>query len=217
MLRVTAAVVLMASSLAYAAEEAADPAKAQPYVETVCIACHGMEGNGMDPANPITMYPLISGQNADYMLKQLNEFYSDPAANPPKPPVRVEPNMNAMLMAVPPSEFKHLAAYFAQQKIAPAKITADEATLALGKKLWKFGDAKKGIAACTGCHGPNAKGIPAQYPALSGQYPEYIELQLNNFRTGSRANDPNQMMRATASRMSEKDIQAVSQYASSLR
>ena len=219
MFRTTAAVIFLAgSSLAFAADpEPADPAKAQQYVETVCIACHGTDGNGMDPENPITMYPLIAGQNEEYILKQLNEFYMDPAADPPKTPLREEPNMMAMLMAVPPADFKHLAAYFSQQKIKHTKVTADEATLALGKKLWKFGDMKKGIPACTGCHGPNGHGIPAQYPALAGQYPEYLELQLNNFRTGIRTNDPNQTMRLTAEKMSEKDIKAVAQYAASLR
>lgn len=219
MLRITAAAILLAtSSVAFAADtEPADPAKAQQYVETVCIACHGMDGNGLDPANPITMYPMISGQNAEYILKQLNEFYVDVSADPPKPALREEPNMNAMLAAVPPSEFKHLAAYFAQQKIAHSKVTADEETLALGKKLWKFGDMKKGIPACTGCHGPNGHGMPAQYPALAGQYPEYLELQLNNFRQGLRTNDPSQMMRMTAEKMSDKEIKAVSQYAASLR
>ena len=219
MLRITAAAILLATSgVAFSADtEPADPAKAQQYVETVCIACHGTDGNGMDPENPITMYPLIAGQSEEYILKQLNEFYMDPAADPPKPAIREEPNMQAMLMAVPPADFKHLSAYFAKQKIHHSKATADEETLALGKKLWKFGDMKKGIPACTGCHGPNGHGMPAQFPALAGQYPEYLELQLNNFRQGLRANDSGQMMRLTAEKMSEKEIKAVAQYAASLR
>lgn len=219
MLRITAAAILLATSnVAFSADtEPADPAKAQQYVETVCIACHGTDGNGMDPENPITMYPLIAGQSQEYILKQLNEFYMDPTADPPKPAIREEPNMQAMLMAVPPADFKHLAAYFSQQKIKHSKATADEETLALGKKLWKFGDMKKGIPACTGCHGPTGHGMPAQFPALAGQYPEYLELQLNNFRQGLRANDSGQMMRMTAEKMSEKEIKAVSQYAASLR
>ena len=219
MLRITAAAILLATSgVAFSADtEPADPAKAQQYVETVCIACHGTDGNGMDPENPITMYPLIAGQSEEYILKQLNEFYMDPAADPPKPAIREEPNLQAMLMAVPPADFKHLAAYFAKQKIHHSKATADEETLALGKKLWKFGDMKKGIPACTGCHGPNGHGMPAQFPALAGQYPEYLELQLNNFRQGLRANDSGQMMRLTAEKMSEKEIKAVAQYAASLR
>jgi cytochrome c553 len=73
------------------------------------------------------------------------------------------------------------------------------------------------VPACAGCHGPGGAGIPAQYPRLSGQFAEYIAAQLKLFRDGARSNDPNGMMRGVAARMSERDIQAVAQYAAGLR
>ena len=73
------------------------------------------------------------------------------------------------------------------------------------------------MPACSGCHGPSGAGIPAQYPRLAGHYAEYIDAQLKAFRAGSRANDPNGMMRGAAARLTDREIQAVAQYAAGLR
>ena len=59
--------------------------------------------------------------------------------------------------------------------------------------------------------------MPAQYPLLGGQYAEYIEAQLKAFRSGERANDPNRMMRMTASRLSDAEIKAVANFIAGLR
>ncbi len=58
--------------------------------------------------------------------------------------------------------------------------------------------------------------MPAQYPKLSGQFADYTEAQLKAFRSGERANDPNQMMRAIAARMSDQEIKAVADYVAGL-
>ncbi|KPJ91253.1 MAG: cytochrome C, partial [Gammaproteobacteria bacterium SG8_11] len=39
---------------------------------------------------------------------------------------------------------------------------------------------------------------------------------LNDFRTGSRANDPNEIMRNIATKLSDREIKAVAAYVSSL-
>jgi cytochrome c553 len=75
----------------------------------------------------------------------------------------------------------------------------------------------KGIPACAGCHGAAGAGLPAQYPRLAGQHPEYTEAQLKLFRVGDRANDAEKVMRMIAAKMSDADIKAVSEYAASLR
>lgn len=58
------------------------------------------------------------------------------------------------------------------------------------------GDPKRGIAACSSCHGPGAHRIGA--PALSKQNAPYMEQQLHNFAQGVRANDMNMPMRTIA-------------------
>lgn len=39
-----------------------------------CINCHGVNGKGMAPNNPLA--PVIGGQHKDYLIKQLNDFKS---------------------------------------------------------------------------------------------------------------------------------------------
>ena len=66
-------------------------------------------------------------------------------------------------------------------------------------------------------HGPNGAGIPAQFPRVAGQYSEYSTAQLQSFRAGERANDPNSTMRAIAAKLSDGEIKAVAEYIAGLR
>lgn len=111
---------------------------------------------------------------------------------------------------------KNVAAWFASQKLKPATAT-DESKIALGQKIWRQGDFKKGVPACAGCHGPTGAGLPAQYPRLAGQFAEYTEVQLKSFRLDERANDPEKMMRTIAAKLSDAEIKAVAEYAAGLR
>ncbi len=211
MIRNTAMALLLAATFnVNAADQApakADPAKAKPIAESVCVGCHGADGNS--PAAP---NPHIAGQHAAYLLKQLNNFKSIDG----KPAVRDNAIMAGMVAALSDEDMKNLAAYFSQQKLKPA-AAKDEKLIAEGQKLWRMGDFSKGIPACAGCHGPAGAGLPAQYPALAGQLPEYTEDQLKKFRSGERANDPEKMMRMIADKMSDQQIKAVAEYAAGLR
>ncbi|HYN27807.1 MAG TPA: c-type cytochrome, partial [Burkholderiales bacterium] len=107
-------------------------------------------------------------------------------------------------------------AFYAAQK--PGETAAnDKELVAHGRKLFRGGNAAIGVAACAGCHSPNGAGIPSQYPRLAGQHPEYVVAQLKAFRSGERANDFNNMMRAVAARLTDKEIAAVAEYLSGLR
>lgn len=211
MIRNTAMALLLAATFnVNAADQApakADPAKAKPIAESVCIGCHGADGNS--PAAP---NPNIAGQHAAYLAKQLANFKSVDG----KPAVRDNAIMAGMAAGLSDEDIKNLAAYFSQQKLKPA-VAKDEKLVAEGQKLWRMGDFEKGIPACAGCHGPTGAGLPAQYPALAGQYAEYTEDQLKKFRSGERANDPEKMMRMIAAKLSDQQIKAVSEYAAGLR
>lgn len=179
----------------------ADPSKAQQIVNTVCIACHGADGNSPLPANP-----RLASQHPDYLNKQLTDFKSGERKNP---------IMTGMVAALTPEDMKNLAAYFGGQKLAPA-AAKDRVLAAQGEQIYRGGVAAMGVPACSGCHGPAGSGIPAMFPRLAGQHGEYIETQLKNFRTGERANDPNKMMQMVAMRMSDQDMKAVAEYISGL-
>jgi len=184
MIRTAAMAILFATSLiAHASEEAkgkADPAKGKVIAETVCVACHGADGNSAASANP-----NLAGQVEEYIYKQLKNFKSVDG----KPAARNNAIMGGMAAPLSDEDMKNVAAWFASQKQKPAAAT-DESKIALGQKLWRQGDFKKGVPACAGCHGPAGAGLPAQYPRLAGQFAEYTEGQLKLFRVDERANDP---------------------------
>jgi len=206
---VLAALMTASVSVIAAGEEKLTPdlAKAGKTAETLCVACHSADGNSVIPANPI-----LAGQGADYLYKQLSEFKSVDG----KPAVRSNAIMGGMTAALSPDDMKGLALYFSQQKQKPA-VAVDAKLVAAGQKLWRKGDFDKGIPACAGCHGPTGAGIPAQYPRLSGQHAEYVETQLKNFRSEERSNDPEKVMRTIADKLSDKQIKALADFTAGLR
>jgi cytochrome c553 len=211
MIRTAAMAILLATTLSsHAAEQAkakADPAKGKAIAETICVACHGADGNSAAAANP-----HLAGQVEEYLYKQLRDF----KAADGKPAARNNAIMAGMVAALSDDDMRNVAAWYAAQKAKPA-VARDQSKIALGQQLWRQGDFKKGIPACAGCHGPAGAGMPAQYPKLAGQFPEYTEAQLKAFRVEERANDPEKMMRMIAAKMSDVEIKAVSEYAAGLR
>lgn len=208
----TAAIAILATTCCsvLAADEAKskpDLAKAKQIAETVCVACHGADGNSPTPANPI-----LAGQGADYIFKQLMEFKSVDG----KPGIRNNAVMAGMTATLSTDDMKALSVYFSQQKMRPSAAT-DAKLVEAGKQLWRKGDFERGVPACAGCHGPAGAGIPAQYPHLAGQYAEYTELQLKNFRSEERSNDPERAMRMIADKLSDKQIRALADYIAGLR
>ena len=211
MIRKAALAILFATSfVTHASEEAhakADPAKGKAIAESICVACHGVDGNSPTSANP-----NLAGQVEEYIAKQLKNF--KPVGD--KPPVRNNPIMTGMAAPLSDEDIKNVAAWFSSQKQKPA-AAKDEKQIALGQKIWRQGDFKKGVPACAGCHGPAGAGLPAQYPRLAGQFQEYTEAQLKAFRVDERANDPEKMMRMIAAKLSDAEIKAVAEYAAGLR
>ncbi len=180
---------------------AGDPAKAQAIVNQVCAACHGVDGN-----SPLSANPSLAGQHSEYLLKQLTEFKSGARSNPV---------MTGMVANLSPDDMRNLAAYYSAQ--IPKQMGAkDKDLVAQGRKLYRGGNPSNNVAACAGCHSPNGSGIPAQYPRLASQHADYVAAQLKSFRAGDRANDPNQMMRATAIKLTDKEIAALAEYISGL-
>lgn len=186
---------------------AQNAARGQRIAGQVCAACHAADGNSVAASNP-----KIAGQFAEYLQKQLGDF----KAQPGKKPARESAIMTPMAANLSEDDIQSVAAYYAGQKLRPASA-ADKELAALGQKIWRGGIAASSVPACGGCHGPAGAGIPAQYPRLAGQFAEYVAAQLKGFKDNARANDANGIMRGVAARMTEREIQAVAQYAAGLR
>jgi cytochrome c553 len=203
-MRLLAAVLLTcAAAPLWAAQTQAafkpDAAKGQA-LATTCLACHTADGTRGAPANPI-----LQGQHAEYLLKQLREFKSGKRKNA---------IMSGMVATLSDEDMQHLSAFYAAAKGKPG-FAKNKATLALGEKIYRGGVAERQVPACSGCHSPTGAGIPAQYPRLSGQHGDYTEAQLVAFRSGARGN--NAQMSTIAGKMNDLEIKAVSDYIAGLR
>ncbi len=181
------------------AQSSGDPAKGKEIVAKTCVACHGVDGNG-----PVPNFPKLAGTDAGYLLKQLREF---------KNKRRTSEVMEPIAGALSADEMADAAAFFASQKPAPGTVK-DPSLLDAGKKLWTDGNPTSGVPACAGCHGDRGQG-DERYPRLAGQYSEYTQDQLGQFKSGKRKNDKRQMQ-AVADRMSEQEIKAVAEYIANL-
>lgn len=175
-------------------------ADAAQIANSVCIGCHGYGGISYDPK-----YPSLAGQQASYVVKQLNEFVAGKRDNA---------EMMPFLKPINPAEFAALGAYFAAQKPRVGAVK-DAALVAAGKTLYEQGNAATGVAACVGCHQPGAVGND-KYPRLAGQHAGYVAKQIHSFKDGTRKNDKAREMRGVAEKLSEAEIAAAAAYLSSL-
>ncbi|MGC1549795.1 MAG: cytochrome c [Rhodanobacter sp.] len=82
--------------------------------------------------------------------------------------------------------------------------------------LLASGDAANGktkAASCFACHGADGNAVDPQYPRLAGQYNEYIQQALHEYKDGRR-NNP--IMKGFVATLSDQDIEDVAAYFSSM-
>jgi len=168
---------------------------------TACVACHGQQGEG----NAQASFPLLAGLDSGYLTKQLGDF---------KRGSRKDAVMTPIAKALTETEIDDVSAYFASQRTRPAAKTT--ALSARGERIALSGLWEKSIPACMSCHGPGGRGVGAHFPALAGQHASYIAKQLNAWRSGTRANDPQGLMKGIAARLPASDVAAVSAYLANL-
>jgi cytochrome c553 len=179
----------------------------------VCTACHGVNGNSVNPE-----WPVLAGQNAAYIREQLAAFKSKARNNAIMAPI-IEP--------LTEQDFADLAAFFSQQ--TPSGLEADPSYWKAGEALYKSGDAARNIPACSACHGPAGQGNSgAGYPALRAQHSVYTVKQLQDYLTKNRYRDPTDaatvhatrnsaMMSTIAARLTPEDIRNLASYLQGLR
>jgi cytochrome c553 len=200
--------LLAASSMSVAAQGKSDPARGEMLYNkgdasrgiTACMACHGASGN-----STISQNPKLAAQHETYTVKQLRDFTT---------PLRKNPVMTAIASAMNEQDMRDVAAYLSLQAPKPGAARNKE-TVELGKKIYRAGIVEKGVPACAACHSPSGAGIPGKYPRLAGQHQDYTAAQLVKFRNGERLNS--EQMTTIAKRMSDDEIQAVSDYIAGLQ
>jgi cytochrome c553 len=159
----------------------------------ICGACHGVDGV---PASK--EIPIIWGQHAGYMFLNLRDMQTGARKNEQMAPI-VKTMSRADMLA--------LGVYFEQkpwpnlaQPSAPAEVATHAAAVATSGQ-------------CTQCHLGGYLGDSTN-PRLAGQTVEYLRKTMQEFRSGSRANNP--WMTALLKKFSDGDIDAMARYLAGL-
>ncbi len=173
---------------AIAQDDAAIRQKAQ-----ACFACHGPNGNSDNP-----LVPILAGQTWRYIYIELKDF---------KEGRRSDPSMSPMAADLSRDDMIALGNFFAAQKPLPIKFNAEPARVAAGKKI---SDA----VLCPMCHLGGFVG-QNEIPRVAGQYPDYVQKQLRDFKAKRRTNDAGNMT-SVASTLSDDDIVSLSHYIANL-
>lgn len=179
-----------------------------------CAACHGLDGNAMQQNAP-----RIAGMPERYLAQQLAQF---------KHGERTSGLASLMAPYAAPlsnQDMRDLGAWYATQKSGSG--VADDTVIAagpnqdmkfyqVGERLYRGGDAGRGIPACMACHGPSGAGNPGPaYPALHGQDSAYAVRRLEEYRAGTTtAKDATHfnLMAGIAKGLTDEEIQSLGSY-----
>jgi len=190
------------ASLTLAGSASAGDAAQGAQKAAVCSACHGMTGSSVNPE-----WPNLAGQGEAYIVAQLQGFQRN---------LRSNPLMTPMAVPLKEEDMKDLGAHFSQQ--TPSGLEADPSNWKAGEKMYRGGDAARGIPACIACHGPQGRGNgPAKYPALRAQHAVYTYNQLKAFKDGTRKSASSDIMQVVTERMTDEEMRALASYVQGLR
>ena len=155
-----------------------------------CASCHGINGQSFK-----VNYPILAGQAAPYILRQLRDF---------KQGRRSDPNMDPVAAQLSEEDMRDLAAFFAAQEPHSSLPKADPTEVIRGRK-------KADAGQCASCHLGRGATLISQFPYIQGQHRNYMVKQLMDFRSGRRANDSGVMHRI-AQTMTDADIEDLGSY-----
>jgi cytochrome c553 len=159
---------------------------------TLAYTCHGCHGiPNYKNAFPIYSVPKLGGQHATYLVVALKAYASQE---------RAHATMHSHAATMSEQDMQDMAAHLAGEERKPT-----------GKAV---GAAPKAAQTCVACHGTDGIGILPEYPNLTGQHEDYIEVALRAYRSGQRKNA---VMAGMASALTDADIRELAAYYSSQR
>ncbi len=162
-----------------------------------CARCHGFDG----AADGSGAFPMIAGQSAMYLNRQLQAYASG---------ARDNAIMSNIARHMSPQEMDAVSIYYETRRPdLPVQRTHDASVLRRGEVLAFVGQLSPRVQACISCHGPQGKGEPPTVPYLAGQYQHYIQVQLEAYRRGYRVNP---QMTTIGHNLSKEDAAAVAAY-----
>src|SRR5258708_36005490 len=173
LLWMAALTVTLASVMAGATAGTAPATPELPYIHgkategatksLVCSACHGPNGNSVNPE-----WPRLAGQSAIYIAEQLRLLRAG---------VRNSPVMQPLATTLSDQDIDDLAVYYEAQ--TPEGLEADPSYWQAGQAIYLRGDRAREVPGCVACHGPGGRGnLAAGYPAPRAPQAGYRVKQL---------------------------------------
>jgi len=200
MLAPALAAALFASPFAQAQDAAQGQVKA-----ATCIGCHGI--GGYQASFPeVHRVPMISGQNAKYIVASLNAY---------KKGERKHPTMRATANALSDKDIADLAAFYEKHVPVSFKPVSDVGVPAPSAEV----AALLNRGACASCHGANYnKPTDGSYPKLAGQYADYLYVALKAYQVegNPRVGRANAVMSAQVKQYTHRELKAIANYLGSL-
>ena len=177
-----------------------------PRAVASCARCHGQRGTGRLSA----AFPKLAGQPQEYLAATLDAYARD---------ARASGMMQPIAAGLAPEEIRELAAFYSRlpaRRRGAKQPLAARAAIERGRVIAERGVPERDVPSCSDCHGP--AGEPSEsYPALSGQFADYMVLQLRLFASGVRGGTEHaHLMAEVAPHMNEAEMRDVSAYYASL-
>lgn len=160
-------------------------------VYELCATCHLETGLGKKDGS----FPVIAGQHASVLIKQLADIQARNRANPTMFPFSDTKTIGGIQAVA------DVTAYISQLKTDGNNGKGDGKDLKKGNQLYQ--------TQCSACHGKRGEGnSEAFFPKLQGQHYSYLARQIRWIRDGFRKNG-NAGMVEIVKNYSDEDMNAV--------
>jgi cytochrome c553 len=155
-----------------------------------CLACHGPDGNSVNPA-----IPSIAGQPKIFIENQLVLMREG---------LRPAPQMQPIVKGMKDAEITRLAEHFS--RLPPKSMESAPSDAALMKQ----GEARAKASRCGVCHLADFSG-QNQVPRLASQREQYLATEMLAYRDGKRQGGDTVMAEALRG-VSDADIKALAHF-----
>jgi len=190
--------VASATAVSAQAQDVKGDAKAGEQKNAMCIGCHGIVGYQASFPE-VYRVPMISGQNAKYIVAALNAY---------KKGERKHPSMRGIADNLTDQDMADLAAYYEQHGKSDAALPAPKAPDAKVAALLQKG-------ACISCHGDNfSKPVDPSYPKIAGQHKDFLFVALKSYKVENQSTwgRSNGVMGGIAKQFSNAELKALANY-----
>jgi cytochrome c553 len=174
---------------------ASEEDKFAPVLDTIntCVACHGEKGASTQP-----MFPILAGQELYYLYLQLRDFKSGARKNEIMAPIASPLEKDEMML---------IAEYFSEQQWPAIEFEASTEKVNAARQAINAGQ-------CVACHLGGFEGN-SRVPRAAGQYSEYLNKTLLEFKNKVRTNSP--AKNSLFATFSDEDIKALADYLAGLK